>query len=434
LRDRVSYFLDKATELDEAIAVRVRHIQDLEIELRNARWLRRPALRIEIWREISNLLDAAYWQRESHNARLLDRPAETPAARSRRPFWRRLLFKSPLDATIAFLVLPDSTVTVCYRWLSLTIHLSSAGRYQLRREVGQWHRLLPQSATETQDAILRGIATALKLNDIAASLPRYVRRLQILPDDALHGAPFAAFELPGDELTPLYWCDRFSLSLGFQPERRPRRRQRGPHEPLIAGVSRGTARLRPLIRTLVQIAWVLRWFESRGHRAVCLEDEAATVAAVSTCLRTATFLHVSCHGDFVQDNPEETGLLLAGPDGEQTLSLLRVSGMDLSRLQHATLIACWAADNFIVPGRWILSLPEALWRAGTGSILASLWEVEEDVAQEFVKLFYGHLAVDRPDVALRKAQRQMRASSGKHRVPQAWAGFQLYGDARRLRL
>ena len=430
--ERVSYFLDKATELDEAIGARVQRLQDLEQLINQTPLLRRPALRLALWRETSHLLDAAYWMRESHHARLLQPSNAVPQGRSHRPLWRRLLLTSPAQATVAFLVLPDSTVTVCQRWLSLSFQVSSAGRYEIRRDVGRWHQLAAQSNPEAREATLRALATALKLDALVAGLPRFIRRLRLLPDDALHGAPFAALELPGTD-GRTYWSDRFAVSIAFQPEPRSRRRA-GGSKPLIIGVARGSGQLPPLVRTSAQVSWVRQWFERRGHAPICLTDEDATAEAVSANLPAATFLHTSSHGDFVQDCPERTGLLLAGAAGSATLSLMHLAAMDLSRVQHATLVACWAADNFVLPGRWILSLPEALWRAGTGTVLASLWEVEEAVAERFVMLFYENLPGRRPDVALRRVQRQLRASGGRNRDPQVWAGFQLYGDPRRLSL
>ncbi len=432
LRERVSYFLDKATQIDEAIAARVHRLQELESEVPGAGLLRRWRLRLAIWRELSRLLDAAYWQRESHNRRLLDRPGESDVRRSHSSLWRRLLLKSPIEASIAFLVLPDSTVVLCQRWLSLSFHVSHIDKHELRRLVGQWHRQIPEADVESRDATLRRLARALHCDSLMNSLPSYVRRLRILPDDALHGTPFAAFEIETGEPGRTYWSDRFAISIGFQPDRRRRQPRRQSAVPLLAGVSAGSATRAPLARTAAQLRQVSEWLLSHGQEPVCVTDAGATVAAVSERLPNATFFHVSCHGDFVQDDPAHTGLLLNGPQGEETLSLLNVSALDLSRLEHATLIACWGADNFVLPGRWILSLPEAFWRAGAGTVLASLWEVEEDVAATFVQAFYQHLPGKRPDVALRAAQRAMRATAGKHRDVKNWAGFQLYGDATRI--
>jgi CHAT domain-containing protein len=119
--------------------------------------------------------------------------------------------------------------------------------------------------------------------------------------------------------------------------------------------------------------------------------------------------------------------------GMEILNLPQLSKLHLKQLRHATLISCWGADNFILPGRWILSLPQVLWRAGAGTILASLWEVEEDVAERFVKLFYENLRAHSPDVALSRSQAGMRNSGGKYRDVRQWAGFQIYGDPQPLR-
>jgi tetratricopeptide (TPR) repeat protein len=433
--DRVTYLLDKATELDEALARRVRRVQHLLWKISTSNVFVGVALRVAVWREINALLDAAYWQREAHNARLLDRPAEAVSPRRATPLLRRLLFVLPAEATLAFLVFPDSTVQICRRWMSLSLRVSSVSRTEVRQRIGDWHRLIPKANPEERNAVMRSLGVRLGLDEMARSLPWYVRRLRILPDDSLHGLPFAAIELSTNGRRPTYWGERFSISIGFQPEKRPHlRRTHTGDRPLVIGVMGGTQGLPSLVRTPHQLGWLREWLEGRRARATVLLDEEATVESVCHRLPTATLFHASCHGNFVQGEPARTGLVLAGPAGHETLDLLRMSGLDLTNLSHATLIACWGADNFIMPGRWILSLPEALWRAGASSVLASLWEVDEDLAERFVKIFYEQLIHHPPDAALKKTQARLRTEAGKGRDAKDWASFQIYGDPRRVRI
>jgi CHAT domain-containing protein len=80
-------------------------------------------------------------------------------------------------------------------------------------------------------------------------------------------------------------------------------------------------------------------------------------------------------------------------------------------------------------------LPEALCRAGTGSVAACLWEISEECALEFVQHFYDAIPGLRTDEAVREAQlRMMKNDSGRAREPVEWAGFQLYGTPKKLRI
>jgi CHAT domain-containing protein len=124
--------------------------------------------------------------------------------------------------------------------------------------------------------------------------------------------------------------------------------------------------------------------------------------------------------------------------------LRALAGILLSQCQHITLSSCWSADNFIVPGRWIISLPETLWRSGAGGVLGSLWAADDDVAAAFTERFYAELERMPRDVALRKVQLACIANQlGCRRAgsalidtstPEFWAGFVLYGDTARLKM
>jgi CHAT domain-containing protein len=178
------------------------------------------------------------------------------------------------------------------------------------------------------------------------------------------------------------------------------------------------------------------WLRKHGKEAPVRLNEEVSVDGLAHLLQSASMAHISCHGEFVPGDPERTGWQLCMAGGHtQTFGLPRLFGLNLTKLRHATLLSCWGADNYILPGRWILSLPEVLWRAGAGSVTASLWEVSEDRALEFVRYFYAALPGKRTDEALREAQMQlMHPEKGSMREPIDWAGFQLYGEARTFRV
>jgi CHAT domain-containing protein len=432
MRNRVNFFLDKATQLDEALASRIRKLQDLKKEMDEARLFRRLRLKFALWQGLNDLLDEAYWQKEAHHSRVLENPESTDPERKRTRLWRRLVFISPREATVAFLVFPDSTVGICRRWLSLDFWISKVPKPELRQKIGEWHRWIPRANPERLDETLSEITELLALEPMVNTLPRYVKTLRVLPDDVLHGLPYAAITLGSQTNDPCYLGKRFNVSIVFQPERQTRKRRagHGTGKPLLAGVTVPLNGFPALDLTHDQIAWVQQWLEQRGNPCQPLFDDMACTQTICKGLASASLFHISCHGKFVQGDPKNTGLVLKTADGSEVLSLLELAKLPLEQLQHATLISCWGADNFILPGRWILSLPQVLWRAGVGTVLASLWEIEEKVAERFVKLFYEKLRDHPPDIALSGAQESMRQSA--HDV-QHWAGFQVYGDPSRLR-
>ncbi len=157
----------------------------------------------------------------------------------------------------------------------------------------------------------------------------------------------------------------------------------------------------------------------------------------ATALAEASVVHLACHGRFQPDQPALTGLVLSGADGQaETLSITDIAAIDCSRLEHVTLSACWSADNFVVPGRWILSLPETLCRAGAGSVLASLWEADDRIAGDFMRRFYERLG----GLPRGQALRQVQLACLHNRLrpdldtsdPIYWANFYLFGNTQKL--
>ena len=122
----------------------------------------------------------------------------------------------------------------------------------------------------------------------------------------------------------------------------------------------------------------------------------------------------------------------------EVLSIRDLACTDLSHLRQVVLSACWSADNFVLPGRRVVSLPETLCRAGARSVLGSLWPVDDAIAVALMGRFYDYLETHPRDEALRRAQLdclQGRLFGGPDAYathPVAWAGFTLSGDAGRL--
>jgi CHAT domain-containing protein len=429
---RVNFLLDKATYQDEKFAAKVREIHQTQLGIAGKSFPARQLLRFKIARQIAALLDEAYWQKEAHAAGLLDNDQPANVAPVHKSFWRRLFFHNPVEATLIFLVLPDSAVVICRKWGAFELKVCPFDKLHLRSQLGDLHESIRESSPEQTIAILRLLADQLQLNSLVLSLPRYIKKMRIVPDDVLHGLPFAALEIPSEDRNSRFWADRFSLSIVFQLERKNRKRPSPGSKPLLIGVTGTRNGLPQLERAKNQIEWLRKWFQERKHEPDVIVEEETSVSGALERLSQATFFHICCHGEFVQGKPSQTGLLL-GPQLEKALSLQQLSRLDLRKLNHASLISCWGADNFILPGRWVLSLPQVILQAGAGTVLASLWEVEEDIAERFVMAYYRNLMNCPADVALQRAQAEIRKSRSKSRDLRYWAGFQIYGDTRHLR-
>jgi CHAT domain-containing protein len=76
----------------------------------------------------------------------------------------------------------------------------------------------------------------------------------------------------------------------------------------------------------------------------------------------------------------------------------------------------------------MISLAHSFLAAGAGSVMASLWDVDDEATAELMELFYSalHRGMNAAS-ALRQAQLRM-AASAEWSAPRFWAGFYLVGN------
>ena len=140
----------------------------------------------------------------------------------------------------------------------------------------------------------------------------------------------------------------------------------------------------------------------------------------------------------LEDPMLRSGLLVAGAnawiDGEQLsedvqdglLTAEDVADLDLGRTELTVLSACDTGLGDIAPGEGVLGLRRAFTLAGSKSVVASLWEVDDETTNRMMQLFYRNLldGMGRSE-ALQKAQLALRQTDPS---AYAWAAFILQGD------
>jgi CHAT domain-containing protein len=284
---------------------------------------------------------------------------------------------------------------------------------------------------------LRRLAEGLRLPELLAGLPADTRGLAVVPDDSLHGFPFAACRHRGR-----YLVEHYALSTAFERTAGPPPRPAGPPGPALTVA---VTRVAPptdsfpfsgaeLPGTRPEVERVGAWLAGRGLEVCCLVDDDAGREAVLDQWRRASYVHAACHGIFRPDRPDATGLVLVPRPGRpEVLSLADLARLETPGLRHVTLSNCWLADAFVLPGRWVVTLPETLCRAGARSVLASLWPLADDVAIAFSERFYHHLSALPRDEALRATQLECLGGTlpgvGRQALhPFSWAGYQLHGE------
>jgi hypothetical protein len=481
---RAVFVIQKWTADEEYIAGELDQLCALKEAAATGPRLMRPLRRWEMMRRLYALLKHIDRYKDALAKRQQLGGGQGEQAGDDETFWRRLWSHPRRRATFSFLVLPDRLLIARMRWLHLDFEVRKVSRIRVRELAREWHMLVGRhSGREQRDGhageaetsetesgylasvagvgrdfflqaeeaeshdraakVLRDMSETLNLSPLLSALPRRVCALTIVPDDSLHGFPFPALTHDGQFLV-----ERFALSFAFESgaTRPPGRRLDGARG-LLVGVSKGGVnedgeKFPPLPGVSDEVENLKGWLSRRRLPASLLKDEEATRASVLERLPGATFVHMACHGIFKPDEPDASGLVLVPASGRaEILSLRELSALDLTGLRHVGLSFCWSADNFILPGRWIISLPETVWRAGAQSVLGHRWRVQDSLAVAFTRRFYENTVTNNLDEALRLTQLSCLAGSllpGGQGLdtssPVYWAGYSLYGNPARLKL
>lgn len=155
-----------------------------------------------------------------------------------------------------------------------------------------------------------------------------------------------------------------------------------------------------------------------------LTRKAASETAFKQTAQAYTRIHFASHGKFQADAPLTSGLYLAG-DGSNDglLTVGELYSMNINT-DLVTLSACETGLGKITNGDDVVGLTRGFLYAGSRSIVASLWSVDDKATAHLMQSFYKNLATLDKTEALRQAQIDTRQ---KYPHPFYWAAFQLTG-------
>jgi CHAT domain-containing protein len=155
---------------------------------------------------------------------------------------------------------------------------------------------------------------------------------------------------------------------------------------------------------------------------------AATESAVFSQSESAEILHLSVHGEFNKHNPLFSTLHLAADEQHDgRLEVHDIYALDLTKATNLVVLsACQTQLGELTRGDEVVGLNRAFLYAGTPSVIATLWSVQDDTTALLMKRFYTHLRSGIAKAqALRQAQIEVRA---EYPHPYYWAAFVLTGD------
>lgn len=302
-------------------------------------------------------------------------------------------------------------------------------RAELRAAVSVFSGMF--AARDGSEAAVAPVLYRKLLAAALADLPGEVRRLVIVPDDALHRLPFAALK-PGPDAEPL--AARYEISLvpsatlwlDWREDR-----EAVAAVPLVFADPDATApALGALPYARDEGRAVLRYF---GKGELRLGPEASEASLKAGGLEGFGLLHFATHARTFDIDPDRSHVLLA-PGSQEEDGSLHVR--EIVRLalpgRVVVLSSCESAAGEILRGEGVMGLARAFFQAGAHTVVASLWPLRDDDGAALFDRFYRHLADGLTvSAALRAAQRD-RIEDGA--PAEAWAGVVVLGDGDRVPL
>lgn len=256
------------------------------------------------------------------------------------------------------------------------------------------------------------------------------KELIIVPHDVLHYLPFHALRSrEGSYLIEKYPISYLSSASLLQFVRE-KRKARG--EKVLA---LGNPDLGDLSMNLRFAEREVREIQRLYPQTTVLVRQEATEEKGKSLSPPYDIIHFATHAELMEDNPLSTAILLASEGKEDgRLEVKEIFQMDL-KAGLVVLSACETGLGKLSTGDELVGLTRAFIYAGTPTVVASLWKVQDMSTTELMAGFYKNLRTMNKVEALRQAQLGLirnRDTSGflptSH--PYFWAPFILVGDGK----
>ncbi len=244
----------------------------------------------------------------------------------------------------------------------------------------------------------------------------------IIPHGVLHYLPFAALtdgqQYLGDQYS-LFTLPSASALRFIQEKRKP------PTNTILAVGNPTTTEpgLSPLDFAQQEVETITKIFGSEP-----LIGNLATESALRSKAGNAGIIHLAAHGQYNPENPLFSQIYLA--DDEQNdgrLEANEIYSLDLTKATDLVVLsACQTDVGAVSAGDEVVGLTRAFLYAGTPTVIASLWNVDDKATTLLMERFYTHLREGMGKAqALQQAQSDVRA---QYPHPYYWAAFVLTGD------
>jgi CHAT domain-containing protein/Tfp pilus assembly protein PilF len=271
----------------------------------------------------------------------------------------------------------------------------------------------------------RGLQNLLIAPLESAGYLRGVQRLVVIPDGVLNYIPFVALptghsRVLGDDFVVSYLPAAAALAKAGTA---------GQDKRALLAMAPSESHL-PYAATEVR-----RIGEMFPRGSLVVAGKGATKTLFKQVAGKYDYIHLATHGSLNHNAPWLSSLQLQADDQtDGRLELHEILGLRL----HARLVTLSACETALGSGYFadtpagdeFVGMTRAFLGAGSQSVLASLWAVNDESTRDLMVRFYRHLREFDGAEALAKAQRETRKSQVRYSAPYYWAGFVLVGEAK----
>jgi len=279
-------------------------------------------------------------------------------------------------------------------------------REKLLSQVTAYRQAITELAEKEK---LAGLAQELYKLLIQPALPHIRgKELLIIPHDVLHYLPFQALLAPNGKYLIEDYPINYLSSASLMQFTQEKRKARGELTKILAEGGKVLTFGNP---DLDDPAMALKFagIEAKEikslypHSAIYLEKE-ATEEKAKALVGNSDIIHFASHAELNEDDPLASAIRLAKSDKEDgRLEVREIFGMDL-KASLVVLSACETGLGKLSSGDELVGLTRAFIYAGTPSVVASLWNVEDSSTAQLMASFYKNLKTMTKVEALRQAQ------------------------------
>ncbi|MFC1688561.1 CHAT domain-containing protein [Pseudomonadota bacterium] len=334
----------------------------------------------------------------------------------------------PGEALVEYVVDDERVMIFILQAESISATSSQLDRANLTAKVKLVRELIQQPLHERWLPPAASLAKALIGPLQEQDLLEDVKHLYLVPHGILNYLPFAVLPLSADSDEVV--MERFTLSYLPAAASLVHSSPESQVQPTLLAMAPERTRLQYSLAEAQSITDLYK------PNASLLSGSDATESAFKEKAGSYEILHLSTHGYFNAKNPLLSGLELEADEFND--GLLEVHEiLDLSL--HAGLVTLSACETGLGSGYFdeipagdeFISLTRAFLLAGSKSVLATLWEVDDRSTVDLMEGFYTRLeragGANGRATALVQVQRELR-NSMKYKHPFYWAPFVLVGQ------